>query len=87
MTAPDTTGPVLPVDLRSLPPPEPMLAIMDALEQPLPACGYWAFLLPRFPQPLLSTLDERGLDYRVEPEENFEGVVLRIAPAFPEDET
>ncbi|MFZ1363393.1 sulfurtransferase TusA family protein [Brachymonas denitrificans] len=80
------TEPVKPIDLRKLPPPEPMLVIMDAIADPLPACGYWAFLLPRFPQPLVSMLNDRGLDYRVEPEENYDGVIMRIAPEFPEDD-
>lgn len=77
---------VQPIDLRKLPPPEPMLVIMDAIADPVPACGYWAFLLPRFPQPLVSMLADRGLDYRVEPEENYDGVLIRIAPEFPEEE-
>ena len=31
-------------------------------------------------------LNDRGLDYRVEPEENYDGVIMRIAPEFPEDD-
>ena len=86
MTDSKASEPVKAIDLRKLPPPEPMLVIMDTIADPLPACGYWAFLLPRFPQPLVSMLHERGLDYRVEPEENFDGVLMRIAPEFTDEE-
>ncbi len=71
-------------DLRDLPPPGPMVAIMDALDQPLPACGYLAFLLPRFPQPLLSMLEERGLHYHAEPADDYRGLLMLIGHNLPE---
>lgn len=68
------------VDLRGLPPPEPMLQIMQAIESEPPAAGYWAFLLPHFPHPLLRELATHGLAYRVEPASEGKGVLLRIMP-------
>ncbi len=68
------------VDLRDLPPPEPMVAVMDALDAPLPACGYWAFLLPRFPEPLVTRIEAMGLAFRAEPAPDYRGVLMLIMP-------
>lgn len=82
-TSPSTAAAV--VDLRTLPPPEPMLAILEAIEGPLPANGCWAFMLPHFPGPLIPQLRQHGLDYRTAPADDGQGILLRITPDFGDD--
>lgn len=74
-----------PVDLRDLPPPQPLELILNALDQPTPECGYWAFLLPHFPQPLLVHIEERQLNYRVEVADDYRGVLMLIGRELPAD--
>jgi uncharacterized protein (DUF2249 family) len=54
------------LDLRDLPPPEPMHRILEALEQ-LPPGGCLFALTPLYPAPLLSLLLADGYAFRVCP--------------------
>lgn len=54
-----------PLDLRHLPPPEPMQRILDALEA-LPARACLVALTPFRPAPLLPLLEAREWAWRVE---------------------
>ncbi len=55
-----------PLDLRHLPPPEPMQRILDALDT-LPAGARLEALTPHRPEPLLPTLAQWGFAWRIEP--------------------
>lgn len=55
-----------PLDLRHLPPPEPMQRILDALDA-LPAGARLDALTPHRPEPLLPTLAQWGFTWRIEP--------------------
>ncbi|ATP29096.1 hypothetical protein CR207_12205 [Chromobacterium violaceum] len=56
----------MPLDLRALPPPEPMDIVLHQAEQ-LAAGQSVRFVLPHFPTPLLPLLDRMaGLAYRFE---------------------
>ena len=77
-------SPTIPVDLRDLPPPQPLEIILDAIDKPVPESGYWAFLLPHFPQPLLVHIEARELHYRVEVADDYRGVQMLIGQHLPE---
>lgn len=53
------------LDLRHLPPPEPLIRILDALAS-LPVGRRLCAYTPCRPQPLLDTLDARGFAWEVE---------------------
>lgn len=54
-----------PLDLRRLPPPEPMQRILDALET-LPPGACLEALTPHRPEPLLPTLAQWGYAWRID---------------------
>ncbi|GGY25260.1 DUF2249 domain-containing protein [Paludibacterium paludis] len=51
------------IDLRHLPPPEPMEIILDRADT-MVSGDTAAYTLPHFPSPLLPLLEERGMRYR-----------------------
>ncbi|WP_046166592.1 DUF2249 domain-containing protein [Chromobacterium vaccinii] len=56
----------MPLDLRDLPPPEPMGIVLGEAERLSPGQSA-SFVLPHFPTPLLPLLDRMaGLAYRFE---------------------
>lgn len=76
---PETASPVVELDVRHLPAPEPMLRILDALAT-LPPGATLSARTPLRPQPLLERLEADG--YRVTVEVAPAGdALLRITPA------
>ncbi|WP_028536430.1 DUF2249 domain-containing protein [Paludibacterium yongneupense] len=53
------------IDLRHLPPPQPMEVILDAAES-LPRGQSLAYVLPHHPAPLFPMLSAQQLEYRCE---------------------
>ena len=70
-----------PLDLRHLPPPEPMQRILDALEG-LPAHARLEALTPQRPEPLLPVLAQWGYAWRIEA---LDGGAARISICRRED--
>ncbi|AUH50785.1 hypothetical protein CXB49_08200 [Chromobacterium sp. ATCC 53434] len=67
----------MPLDLRDLPPPEPMDIVLSQAERLAPGQSA-SFVLPRFPTPLPPLLDQMaGLAYRFELSGDG-GVLLRV---------
>ncbi|KAF1687161.1 hypothetical protein B1992_04005 [Pseudoxanthomonas broegbernensis] len=71
-----------PLDLRHLPPPEPMHRILDALDALAPDARLEA-LTPQRPGPLLPVLAQWGYAWRID---ELEGGGARIAICRREDE-
>ncbi|MNY57220.1 hypothetical protein D3C86_1933940 [compost metagenome] len=69
----------MPLDVRGLPPPEPMQHIMDALEQ-LARGGVLHVAMDREPHPLFGILERDG--YRHQGCWTDDGYALRIWHAF-----
>jgi uncharacterized protein (DUF2249 family) len=69
------------LDLRHLPPPEPMQRILDALEV-LPPGACLHALTPHRPGPLLPMLEQQGYAWRLD---DLDGGGARIAVCWLED--
>lgn len=69
------------LDLRSLPPPEPLLRALEAADALAPGAAL-RVLTPLLPLPLLEALSVRGLSHRILPAAGSGACVLieRICP-------
>ena len=74
----DWPAPAAAIDCRDLPPPEPMVRTMEAVEA-LPAGETLVALVPREPRFLYPELDARGHRWRAEPQADgsYRIVILR----------
>ena len=63
------------LDLRTLPPPEPLLQALAAADALAPGAAL-RVLTPLLPLPLLQALSARGLSHQVLPHEGFGACVL-----------
>jgi uncharacterized protein (DUF2249 family) len=80
----DSTEFCLVVDARGLEPPEPMVRVLESLDQ-LPFGERLLLLIHREPRPLMRVLDQNGYDARCacDPDGTFRVVIWQRQPTPP----